>query len=62
MGQQRKEREQVETREKKLNEYETHELVEELTKREGITAQWAEPHEDKKFSISGPALVLIVID
>lgn len=52
----------METREKKLNEYETHELVEELTKREGITAQWAEPHEEKKFSISGPALVLIVID
>lgn len=45
-----------------LESYKTRELVKELEKREGVTAHWAEPYEDKNLNISGPALVLIVID
>ena len=47
---------------KTLRDYKTCELVEELKEREGVTARWAEPYEDKEFSVAGPALVLIVID
>lgn len=52
----------MEAREKPLKECKTYELVKELKKREGVTAHWAEPYEDKELSIKGPALVLIVID
>ena len=45
-----------------LKEYATCELVEELKRREGVTAHWAEPHAEKEFNIIGPAQVLIVID
>ena len=47
---------------KALEDYKTCELVKELEKREGVTAHWAEPYEDKELNIKGPALVLIVID
>lgn len=52
----------MEVREKPLKECKTCEIVEELKEREGVTAHWAEPYEDKEFSVAGPALVLIVID
>ena len=45
-----------------LKQCETCELVEELKKREGVTAHWAEPYEDKEIKVTGPAQVLIVID
>ena len=40
----------------------TKELVEELKKREGVNAEYAEPYQDKVISINGPAMILIVID
>lgn len=40
----------------------TSELVEELKNREGVKIEQAEPYEDKRIIISGPALILIVID
>lgn len=45
-----------------LKSYKTCELVNELEKREGVTAHWAESYEDKELKVKGPALVLIVID
>lgn len=47
---------------KMLSDYKTCELVEELKEREGVTAHWAEPYEDKELNVTGPALVLIVVD
>ena len=47
---------------KTLSEFKTCEGVNELKKREGVTAHWAEPHNDEELKVSGPALVLIVID
>ena len=40
----------------------TKELVEELKKREGVKAEYAEPYQDKVISINGTAVILIVID
>ncbi len=40
----------------------TKELVEELKKRKGVKAEYAEPYQDKVISINGPAVILIVID
>ena len=40
----------------------TKELVEELKKREGVKAEYAEPYQDEVISINGPAMILIVID
>ena len=40
----------------------TSELVEELKNREGVKIEQAEPYEDKRIIISGPALILVVID
>ncbi len=48
--------------EKMLRNFKTCELVNELKEREGVTAFWAEPHNDKEIKVNGPALVLIVID
>lgn len=45
-----------------LKEFKTCELVEELKKREGVEAHWAEPCEDFKITVNGPAVVLVVID
>lgn len=45
-----------------LEAFKTCELVEELRKREGVEEVWAEPREQKKFSVDGPAIVLIVTD
>ena len=40
----------------------TKELVEELKKREGVKAEYAEPYQDKSLSINGPAVILIIVD
>lgn len=45
-----------------LSNVKTCELVEELEQREGVSMAYAEPHQDKKIAVSGPAYILIVID
>lgn len=45
-----------------LKSFKTVELVKELKKREGVRAEYAEPHTDKKININGPAEILIIID
>ena len=40
----------------------TKELVEELKKREGERIEYAEPYQDKKISVNGPAVILVIID
>lgn len=45
-----------------LKNIQTKELVEELKKREGVQAEYAEPHQDKSISINGPAVILIIVD
>lgn len=45
-----------------LKRYTTKELVEEMKRRDGVLAEYAEPHQDKKISISGPAVILIIVD
>lgn len=53
----------IKTEEKsKLSGFKTCELVQELKTREGVKEVWAEPYEQKNFSVEGPAIVLIVID
>ncbi len=47
---------------KKLSEYSTRELVEELEKREGVDKKIAEPYKDCEVSVNGPAVILIVTD
>lgn len=48
---------------KDIKDYKTCELVEELKKREGVKFEFVEPYEDKEIGIiSGPAIVLTVID
>ena len=47
---------------KKLSEYSTRELVEELEKREGVDKKIAEPYKDCEISVNGPAVILIVTD
>lgn len=45
-----------------IKEAKTCELVKELKNREGVQAEYAEPHRDKVISVNGPAHILIVID
>lgn len=45
-----------------LKDVKTCDLVEELKRREGVETEFAEPHEDKKISVNGPAVILIVSD
>lgn len=45
-----------------LAEYTTKELLEEMKSREGVYTEYAEPHQDKKISVNGPAEILIVVD
>lgn len=47
---------------KKIRDIATCDLVEELKNREGVKTEYAEPHEDKKIIVNGPAQILIVID
>ena len=42
-----------------LEKISTKELVEELKEREGVKTEYAEPHQDKKLSVNGPAPVVI---
>ena len=45
-----------------LKNAKTYELVDELTKREGVEVKIAEPHKDMAVSVNGPAVVLVVVD
>ena len=45
-----------------LKNIRTCELVAELTRREGVETQTAEPYQDVSVSVNGPAVVLVVID
>ena len=45
-----------------ITEYSTKELVEELSKREGVTEYVVPPHEGREYWIEGAARVLVVID
>ncbi len=45
-----------------LKKFKTFELVTELEKREGVEKTTAEPYEEKKITVDGPAVILIVID
>ncbi len=47
---------------KEISEIATHELVNELKKREGVRTVWVEPEIESKETISSPILVLIVTD
>lgn len=40
----------------------TCQLVEELTGREGVDCFYVEPYEELPISVSGPAVVMVVID
>lgn len=51
-----------EINEKMLKHFSTKELFEELKSREGVETEYAEPHQDKKISINGPAVILIIKD
>jgi len=45
-----------------LENYSTKELVEELIKREGVISRDAAPDDSFQLKITGPAIVLTVID
>ena len=40
----------------------TKDLVEELSKREGVEKKIAEPYQNLNVSVNGPAIILVVID
>ena len=40
----------------------TKDLVKELISREGVDAEYAEPHQDKTITVNGPAIILVVND
>ena len=40
----------------------TRDLVEELQRRNGVKTEIAEPYQDVGVKVSGPAIVLVVID
>lgn len=45
-----------------LSKVATCDLVRELQTREGVEMTMAEPYEDVKISVNGPAIVLVVAD
>lgn len=45
-----------------LEDIKTCDLVDELKRREGVDSYLAEPHKDFELKLSGPAVVLVVID
>ena len=45
-----------------LSEFKTCDLVDELRKREGVETHIVEPYQDVTVSVTGPAVVLVVID
>ncbi|MCF2651818.1 BC1881 family protein [Anaeromassilibacillus senegalensis] len=40
----------------------TCELVDELSKRDGVVQKIAEPYQDVDISVNGPAIILVVTD
>ena len=44
------------------NDITTKELVEELSKREGVKKIIAEPYQDVEVKVNGPAIVLVIED
>lgn len=48
--------------ENNLSKFTTKELVEELSKREGVEKTIAEPYKDVEVKVNGPAIILAVID
>jgi len=47
---------------KKIQEYTTRELVEELSKREGVERKQADLYEKVELDVEGAAIILVVID
>ena len=45
-----------------LSKVATSDLLKELQTREGVEITMAEPYEDMKVNVNGPATVLVVID
>ena len=45
-----------------MNDITTKELVEEISKREGIEKIIAEPYQDMEVKVNGPAIVLVIED
>ena len=45
-----------------LEQMTTRELIEELSKREGVEVKRAEPYQDVEVSVNGPAVVIVVTD
>lgn len=45
-----------------LTKISTEMLVKELEKREGVKKETAEPHQNLKIEICGPAVILMVTD
>ena len=45
-----------------IKDFKTCELVEELKKREGVEAHWAEQYKVLVIGVNGPAIVLVVTD
>lgn len=45
-----------------LSQAKTCELVEELKGRLGVDTKWIDPYVDASIDVSGPAVVLVVID
>jgi hypothetical protein len=50
------------TGEAQLRNIPTNELLEELSNREGVTATTVAPYQDKTVTVSGPAVVVVIID
>ena len=46
----------------KLEKIKTCDLVKALQEREGVEMKRAEPYQDMKISVNGPAVILIVTD
>ena len=40
----------------------TKELVDMLKRRDGVKIEYTEPYQNKKISINGPAIILVVTD
>ena len=45
-----------------LKDIATKDLVDELKKREGVETAIAEPYQDKAIEVTGPSIILVVMD
>lgn len=52
----------LEEGEKGVSNVSTADLVDELSKRQGVEKTVAEPYQDVQIKVNGPAIVLVVID